>query len=44
MSIYKKGQKKHPVNYRPVSLTLMLGKVKEQIITQHIQDNQVIRL
>ncbi|KAK4816607.1 hypothetical protein QYF61_018655 [Mycteria americana] len=33
--------------YRPVSLTLLLGKVMEQIILsaiiQHVQDNQVIR-
>ncbi|GAB0183516.1 mitochondrial enolase superfamily member 1 [Grus japonensis] len=47
MLIYKKGQKENLGNYRPVSLTLVLGKVMEQIIlsntiTQHIQDNQVI--
>ncbi|GAB0182055.1 hypothetical protein GRJ2_000670800 [Grus japonensis] len=46
-AIYKKGQKENPGNYRPVSLTLVLGKVMEQIIlsaiTWHIQDNQVIR-
>ncbi|KAK4807856.1 hypothetical protein QYF61_007762 [Mycteria americana] len=45
--IYKKGQKEDPGNYRPVSLTVVLGKVMEQIIlsatTQHIQDNQVMR-
>ena len=47
MLIYKKGQKEDPGNYRPVSLTLVLGKVMEQIIlsaiTQHIQDNQAVR-
>ncbi|KAK4828719.1 LOW QUALITY PROTEIN: hypothetical protein QYF61_000557 [Mycteria americana] len=44
MPIYKKGQKEAPGNYKPVSLTLMPGKVMEQIIlsaiTQHVQDNQ----
>ncbi|GAB0179804.1 mitochondrial enolase superfamily member 1 [Grus japonensis] len=47
MSIHKKGQKEDPGNYRPVTLTLVLGKVMEQIILitimQHVQDNQVIR-
>ncbi|KAK4820579.1 hypothetical protein QYF61_001819 [Mycteria americana] len=45
--MYKKGQKEDPGNYRPVSLTLVLRKVMEQIvlsaITQHVQDTQVIR-
>ncbi|KAK4830657.1 hypothetical protein QYF61_012537 [Mycteria americana] len=45
--IYKKGQKEDPGNYRPVSLTSVLGKLMEQInlsaITQHVQDNQMIR-
>ena len=45
--IYKKGQKKDPGNYRPVSLTLMPGKVMEQTILStimwHVQDNQGIR-
>ncbi|KAK4817511.1 hypothetical protein QYF61_017756 [Mycteria americana] len=47
MSTYKTGWKEDPGNYRPVSLTLVPGKVIEQIIlsaiTQHVQDNQVIR-
>ncbi|GAB0205669.1 mitochondrial enolase superfamily member 1 [Grus japonensis] len=47
MPIHRKGWKEDPGNYRPVSLTSVLGKVMEQIIssaiTWHIQDNQVIR-
>ncbi|KAK4826055.1 hypothetical protein QYF61_004170 [Mycteria americana] len=45
--IYKKSQKEDLGNYRPVSLTLVLGKVMEHIIlsaiTQHVRDNKVIR-
>ncbi|KAK4816049.1 hypothetical protein QYF61_011057 [Mycteria americana] len=45
--ICKKGQKEDLGNYSPVSLTSVQGKVVEQIvlsaITQHVQDNQVIR-
>ncbi|GAB0206223.1 mitochondrial enolase superfamily member 1 [Grus japonensis] len=45
--IYKKGWKEDPGNYRPVRLTSVPEKVKEQIIlssiTWYVQDNQVIR-
>ena len=41
--IYKKGRKEDLGNYRPVSLTSVLGKAIEQLIlstiTQHVQDN-----
>lgn len=42
MPIYKKGWKKRRGNSRPVSLTLVLGKVLEQIVLnatmQHLQN------
>ncbi|KAK4810354.1 hypothetical protein QYF61_019273 [Mycteria americana] len=45
--IYKKGWKEDPGNYRPVSLTLVPGKLTEQIIlsaiTRHVEDNQGIK-
>ena len=45
--IYKNGQKEDPGNYRPVSLTSMLGKIIELFIlsalTGHVKDNQGIR-
>ncbi|KFW71037.1 hypothetical protein AS28_02318, partial [Pygoscelis adeliae] len=44
--IYKKGQKEDPGNYRPVSLTSVLGKIMEWFIlralTRHERDNQGI--
>ncbi|KFP90062.1 hypothetical protein N311_00777, partial [Apaloderma vittatum] len=44
--VYTKGRKNDPGNYRPVSLTSVLGKLMEQIILssimQHMQDNQMI--
>lgn len=46
-SVYKKGQKKDPQSYRPISLTLVTGKIMEQIILSAIVPNlrykQVIR-
>ncbi|KAK4830115.1 hypothetical protein QYF61_008542 [Mycteria americana] len=43
----RKGWKEYPGSYRPVSLTLVPGKVVEQIILSaiiwHVQDNEVIR-
>ncbi|KAK4828333.1 LOW QUALITY PROTEIN: hypothetical protein QYF61_025802 [Mycteria americana] len=45
--IFKKGRKEDPGNYRPVSLTSVLGKLMEQIIlsaiTWHVEDNQGIK-
>ena len=45
--INKKGCREDPGNYRPVSLTWVLGKIMEQIvlreITRHVQDNRGIR-
>ncbi|GAB0183977.1 mitochondrial enolase superfamily member 1 [Grus japonensis] len=47
MTAIHKGWKEDPVNYRPVSLTLVPGKVMEQIILsaimQRVRDNQAIR-
>ncbi|GAB0205040.1 mitochondrial enolase superfamily member 1 [Grus japonensis] len=47
MPIYKKGQKENLGNYRPVSLTLVPGKIMEWFILSaimwRVQDNRVIR-
>ncbi|KFV86063.1 hypothetical protein N308_15375, partial [Struthio camelus australis] len=44
--VCKKGKKEEPGNYRPVSLTSILGKVMEQllleVITKHVEDKKVI--
>ncbi|KFO70702.1 hypothetical protein N303_03709, partial [Cuculus canorus] len=44
--IYKKGCREDAGNYRPVSLTSVLGKVMEQVILsaimKHMQENRVI--
>jgi len=47
MPIYKKGQKEHPRDYRPVSLTSVPGKIMEWFILsalpRHVKDNQGVR-
>ena len=44
--IFKKGKKKDPTNYRPVSLTSVLGKVMEKLvrasIVDHLEQNNLI--
>ena len=44
---YKKGRKENPRNHRPVSLTMVVGKVMQQtilrVITQYVQGNQKVR-
>ncbi|KAK4831271.1 hypothetical protein QYF61_016741 [Mycteria americana] len=44
--IFKNGKKEDPVNYRPVSLTSVPGKIMEKVILgvieKHLRDNAVI--
>ena len=44
-AIFKKGDKKLPVNYRPISLTSVPGKILERIIridiVQHMTENNL---
>ena len=35
-AIFKKGDRKNPANYRPVSLTSNIGKIMERIIKEEI--------
>jgi retron-type reverse transcriptase len=46
-AIHKKGDKKNPANYRPLSLTANIGKIMERIVEDYIvqllERNQSIR-
>ena len=37
--IYKKGNKKEPINYRPVSLTSVVCKIMEAVIRDVMVEN-----
>ncbi|KGL78087.1 RNA-directed DNA polymerase from mobile element jockey, partial [Tinamus guttatus] len=46
ISVFKKGKKEDPGNYRPVNLTSVPGKVMEQLIlavvSWHVEDKKVL--
>ena len=41
-AIYKKGKKSSPSNYRPISLTSIICKMLEHIMTDHIKQHAII--
>jgi len=45
--VFKKGKKEDPVNYRPVGLTSIRGKMMEQLILQviikQVEEKKIIR-
>ncbi len=47
MPIYKKGSRNDAGNYRPVSLTAVVGKLLESVIRdalqKHLEDNNLIK-
>ena len=46
--LFKKGSKTNPLNYRPVSLTSVVGKVFETLIrdvlVKHASENAIIKI
>ena len=41
IAIHKKGEKKSPSNYRPVSLTSVCCKIMEKILRRHIMKHMI---
>jgi len=44
--VFKKGNKTHPTNYRPISLTSVFCKIMEHILSsqiiKHLEDNSIL--